>query len=227
MWFTPIKLPRTPALQRDKGLQDKFTWVQGGSNLSNFLETVRCRGTKDYRIISHQFRVVQNLSHLTELQRDKDYRVISHKLRVPQTYRIPQTLWTIANSCQVPPQARFPVWTTVRTGSEQLNHPELMRNYPVILVSSRAQWFKQVRKSWTTPNSWEIIKFLTCSNYSSTQETRTVVELDMSSWQCVTSYAHTHLKLAAHSTAAHSKQHIIAFQNQYHVTSVQGFEEVW
>ena len=116
---------------------------------------------------------------------------------------------------------------TVRTGSEQLNHPELMRNYPVILVPSRAQWFKQVRKSWTTPNSWEIIKFLTCSNYSSTQETRTVVELDMSSWQCVTSCAHTHLKLAAHSTAAHSKQRIIAFQNQYHVTSVQGFEEVW
>ena len=62
--------------------------------------------------------------------------------------------------------------------------------------------------------------FLTCSNYSSTQETRTVAEFDMSSWQCVTSCAHTHLKLAAHSTAAHSKQRIIAFQNQYHVTSV-------
>ena len=144
---------------------------------------------------------------------------------MPQTYRIPQTLWTTPNSCQVPPQARFPVWTTVRTGSEQLNHPELMRNYPVILVPSRAQWFKQVRKSWTTPNSWEIILwslfplelkgsarfgrggttflplssrgnkdhriisrefgvvqlFRTCSNYSSTQETRPAVELDMSS----------------------------------------------
>ena len=31
-----------------------------------------------------------------------------------------------------------------------------MRNYPVILVPSRAQWFEQVWKSWTTPNSCQL-----------------------------------------------------------------------
>jgi len=30
----------------------------------------------------------------------------------------------------------------VRRGSEELNHPELMRNYPVILVPSVAQRFE-------------------------------------------------------------------------------------
>ena len=38
-----------------------------------------------------------------------------------------------------------PCCTMVRTGSEELNHPELMRNYPMILVPSGAQWFKEVR----------------------------------------------------------------------------------
>ena len=64
--------------------------------------------------------------------------------------------WTTPNSCQVPPQDRFPMWTIVQTGSEELNHPELMRNYPVILVPSGAQWFEQVRKSSTTPNSCQV-----------------------------------------------------------------------
>ncbi len=32
----------------------------------------------------------------------------------------------------------------VRTGSEELNHLELMRNYPMILVRSGAQWFEEV-----------------------------------------------------------------------------------
>ena len=31
-----------------------------------------------------------------------------------------------------------------------------MRNYPVILVPSREQWFEQVRKSWTAPNSCQV-----------------------------------------------------------------------
>ena len=31
-------------------------------------------------------------------------------------------------------------------GTEELNHPELVRNYPMILVSSGAQWwFEEVR----------------------------------------------------------------------------------
>jgi len=33
----------------------------------------------------------------------------------------------------------------VQTGSEQLNHPELMRDYPMILVPIGSQWFIEVR----------------------------------------------------------------------------------
>jgi len=33
----------------------------------------------------------------------------------------------------------------VQTGSEELNHPKLMKNYPNIIVSSGAQWFEEVR----------------------------------------------------------------------------------
>ena len=57
--FKSIKPPRTPALQMDKGLRNDFAAVQGGSNLSNLLEPLQYRGIKDYRIISHEFRVVQ------------------------------------------------------------------------------------------------------------------------------------------------------------------------
>ena len=35
----------------------------------------------------------------------------------------------------------------VRTGSEELNHPKLMKNCPMNLVPSKAQWFEQVRKN--------------------------------------------------------------------------------
>jgi len=31
-----------------------------------------------------------------------------------------------------------------------------MRNYPMIVISSGTHWFKEVRKRWTTLNSWEI-----------------------------------------------------------------------
>ena len=55
-WFQTIEPPRTHALHRDKGLQDNFTWIQSGSNLSNLLEPLRYRNN---RIISLQFRVVQ------------------------------------------------------------------------------------------------------------------------------------------------------------------------
>ena len=45
----------------------------------------------------------------------------------------------------------------VRTGSEKLNHPELLSSSTAGLVSRVEIWFEQVRKSWTTPYSWEII----------------------------------------------------------------------
>ena len=45
--------------------------------------------------------------------------------------------------------------TMVRTGSEESNHPELERNYPMILVSSGAEWFKEVQRKRTTLNSWQ------------------------------------------------------------------------
>ena len=45
--------------------------------------------------------------------------------------------------------------TVVRAGSERLNYPEPMWNYPIVLVSSIVQWFEQVQDDWTTPNSWE------------------------------------------------------------------------
>ena len=37
----------------------------------------------------------------------------------------------------------------VWTGLEELNHPELMRNYPMILVPSRAQWFEKGEPPWS------------------------------------------------------------------------------
>ena len=91
--------------------------------------------------------------------------------------------WTTPNSWETTLQARFPrsysgsssfrrikpprtpeklpyrpgflSQTVVRAGSEGLNYHELVRNYPVGLVSSIVQWFEQVQKDWTTPNSWE------------------------------------------------------------------------
>ena len=43
----------------------------------------------------------------------------------------------------------------VRAGSEGLNYPELLRNYPTGQVSSVKLWFEQVQENWTTPNSLE------------------------------------------------------------------------
>ena len=52
--------------------------------------------------------------------------------------------------------------TVVRTGSEGLNYPELVRNYPMLGFSNRTvvrpsvlQWFEQVQMVWTTPISCE------------------------------------------------------------------------
>ena len=36
--------------------------------------------------------------------------------------------------------------TVVRAGSEGLNYPELLRNYPTAQVSSVQLWFEQVQK---------------------------------------------------------------------------------
>ena len=41
----------------------------------------------------------------------------------------------------------FMCWNTVRTGSEELNHPELMSSSTAGLVSCVELWFEQVRKS--------------------------------------------------------------------------------
>ena len=43
----------------------------------------------------------------------------------------------------------------VRAGSEGLNYPELLRNYPTGQVSSVKLWFEQIQEDWTTPNSLE------------------------------------------------------------------------
>ena len=41
---------------------------------------------------------------------------------------------------------RYSLWSSVvREGSKVLNHTELMRKYPIILASSIAQWFEEVR----------------------------------------------------------------------------------
>ena len=165
--------------------------------------------------------------------------------------------WSTPNSWQIILWTLFPLEHSGSSRFGRVKPPELMSCSTAGLVSSIELWFEQVRKSWTTPNSWEIILwslfplelsdsakfgrggstfplsskgnkdhriishefavvqlFRTCLNLSSTQETRPAVELDFSTWQCVTSCAHTHFKLAAHSTAAHSKRRIIAFQNQ-------------
>ena len=37
--------------------------------------------------------------------------------------------------------------TVVRAGSKGLNHPKVMRNYPVGFVPSVKQWFKPVRSA--------------------------------------------------------------------------------
>lgn len=43
----------------------------------------------------------------------------------------------------------------VRRGWVGLNRPELMRNYPMIVIFSGSHWFEEVWKRRTTPNSWE------------------------------------------------------------------------
>ena len=97
--------------------------------------------------------------------------------------KLVQKDWTIPNTCETTLQARFPRSfsgssrfsrtelprthvklpyrpgflnrTVVRAGSEGLNYPELLWNYPTGKVSSVKLWFEQVQKDWTTPNSWK------------------------------------------------------------------------
>ena len=47
--------------------------------------------------------------------------------------------------------------TMVRTGLEELNYPNFMRYYSMILVPSWTVLFKEARKGWPFRNSWEII----------------------------------------------------------------------
>ena len=51
----------------------------------------------------------------------------------------------------------LPCNKVARAGSVRLNHPELMSNSAAGMVTCVVLWFEQVRKSWTTLNSWEII----------------------------------------------------------------------
>ena len=50
------------------------------------------------------------------------------------------------------------LWTSMVWGcSVALNHPKLMSTFTTGLDPCFVLRFKQVQKSWTTPNSWEII----------------------------------------------------------------------
>ena len=76
--------------------------------------------------------------------------------RVELWFELVRKSWTTPNSCQVPPQAWFPVLNYGSNRFGRVKPPKLMTNYPVILVHSRAQCFEQVRKSWTTLNSCHV-----------------------------------------------------------------------
>ena len=47
----------------------------------------------------------------------------------------------------------------VKCSRTEFNHPELKRNYPMIFVPSRVQWFEQVRKSWT-PQTHDLSSYI-------------------------------------------------------------------
>ena len=45
------------------------------------------------------------------------------------------------------------LYYSLKRGSEASNHPKLVRNDPMIVVPTGSQWFREVWKCQTTPNS--------------------------------------------------------------------------
>ena len=99
-----------------------FILVQGGLFLLNPLKPLSSRGNKDHRVISRSFGVVQLC------------KTCSNHSTTQQNRPIP-----------------YPLFRETVNGQRYLYEPpRTHEKYPMILVSSRVQWFKQVRKSWTT-----------------------------------------------------------------------------
>ena len=135
--------------------------------------------TRKSSIISHGFRVVEPYQTSTVLWREQI--VISHEFVVVQHYRtslvycITQGTWTKLSLfplklsglrrfsrveppwiyVKLHPRPGYVCCTMVRTGLEELNHPELMRSYPMSLVSlelSDSWRFGGVELPWTHVN---------------------------------------------------------------------------
>ena len=86
-----------------------FATVQGGSSVLNLLSLAHYRGSKVYRVLKHEFQVVQEQKKMLVLQ-----------LSQGSFYRLEVIMW----------------FEKVRAGSMRLNHPELVHKHPAHLVSS-------------------------------------------------------------------------------------------
>ena len=145
--------------------------VQPLRTSSNQLEPLFDWGNQVYRVVWHEVGVVQLFwtcsNHSTTQCLCRFGRVEPPRTHEKLSYEL-CSLWSsvaregslgvehpklLSNTTHRPGSL---CCTVVWTVSEELNHPEIISNSTADLALLSI-WFEQVRKSWTTPNSWEII----------------------------------------------------------------------
>ena len=179
--FNSSEPVRTIVQHEKPGLRWNLTWIWCGSTLPNLVEPLSSRGNKDHKIISHEFGVIQLFRTYSNHSSTREPKPAVELDRSSELwFEQVRKSWTTPNSWEIVVWSLFPL--------------ELMRNYPMILVPSRAQW----RKSWTTPTkprrtselqreqgSYDKFSWVrgcsTLPNLFEPQETRPAVELDMHS----------------------------------------------
>ena len=136
------------------GLLSSIVVVRAGSEGLNYPELLRNYPTGQVCSVHLWFEQVQE-----DWTTPNSWKTIL-QARFPQSY----SRWSRFRRIELPrTRVKLPCrhgslsHTVVRAGLEGLNYPELMSNYPIGLLSSIVQWFEQVQKDWTTPNSWKTI----------------------------------------------------------------------
>ena len=157
------------------GLWWNLTWLRCGSTLPNLVEPLSARGNKDHKIISHEFRVVQlfrTYSNHSSTQETK-----------PSVDLDRSSEWF--NFSEPVPNLFEPLSSRGNKGHRIISHEfGLVQLFPEPILPNLFEplSFRGNKVHRTIFHEFGVVQlFRTCSNHSSTQETRTAVELDMSS----------------------------------------------
>ena len=86
-WFSPFEPAQTTIWPRKPSLEDSFSWVRGGSTPSNWFKPLFGLGNQSYRIVSHQFGVIQLLWKWLEPLICWAYSTVSHEFGVVRIHR--------------------------------------------------------------------------------------------------------------------------------------------